>query len=69
MDSGPVVCEQFLGPSAELVAWPAVIGDFLDRVAIADPVEMGAPDVGLYARESPATSGNLADEGMAVGFR
>ena len=45
MDGGPIVSEQFLGPSAKLVAGPAVIGDLLDRVTIANPIEVGAPNV------------------------
>ena len=43
MNGCPSVREEFLGPSAELVAWSVVSGDFVDSVAVADPVEVGAP--------------------------
>ena len=63
-----MVREEFLGPSAQLVAGTAVLRDLLDGIAVADPPKVGAPDVGRDAGEGPATGGDLADEGVVVGF-
>lgn len=57
-----------MGPTAKLVTGSAVIGDFLDSVAIADPVEVSAPDVWGDAGEGPTTAGDFADKGVVVSF-
>ena len=68
MDGCPVVSEQFLGPSAKLMAGSAVVSDFLDCVAIANPPKVCAPEIRCDAGEGPTAAGDFADEGMIVGF-
>eukprot|EP00977_Amphora_coffeiformis_P023870 scaffold14635_cov201-Amphora_coffeaeformis.AAC.3 len=68
MDCGPVVHEEFLGPATELVAGSLVGGDGLDGIAIADPVEVAAPDVGVDDGEAPWTGCNFTDKGVVVGL-
>lgn len=68
MDSGPMVGKEFLGPSAKLVARGTVSGNLPDCVAIADPVEMGAPKIGVEGRKSPAAASYFTNKGMVIGF-
>ena len=63
-----MVGEELLGPSTELMAGPTVIGDFLNRITIADPVKMGAPNIGSDAGECPAAASDFTNEGVVVGF-
>lgn len=62
VDGCPSVSHEFLGPSSQLVARSGACGHLLDSVAITDPVEMAAPDVGVDEGEGPAASGYFADE-------
>eukprot|EP00977_Amphora_coffeiformis_P026876 scaffold31386_cov84-Amphora_coffeaeformis.AAC.1 len=68
MDCGPMVHEEFLGPATELVAGSLIGGNGLDGVAVADPVEVAAPDVGVDDVETPSTGCNFANEGVVVGL-
>ena len=68
VDRGPIVREEFLRPAAELVAGPIVVGDLLDSVAVADPIEVGTPDVRVDNGECPSACGNLTDKGMVMGL-
>eukprot|EP00977_Amphora_coffeiformis_P014203 scaffold3931_cov172-Amphora_coffeaeformis.AAC.4 len=64
MDCGPIVHEEFLGPATELVAGSLIGGNGLDGIAVADPVEVAAPDVGVDDGEAPSTSCNFTDKGV-----
>ena len=68
VDGGPSVSKKLLRPTAELVTGPRVGGNLLDGVTVADPVEMGAPEVVVDDGEGPASSSDLADEGVVVRF-
>eukprot|EP00977_Amphora_coffeiformis_P026290 scaffold25416_cov84-Amphora_coffeaeformis.AAC.1 len=68
MDCGPIVHEEFLGPATELVAGFLVGGNGLDGIAVVDPVEVAAPDVGVDDGETPSTGCNFANEGVVVGL-
>ena len=45
MDGCPVVGKEFLCPTAEHVARSIVCSDFVNCIAIADPVKIGTPDI------------------------
>eukprot|EP00977_Amphora_coffeiformis_P003517 scaffold672_cov109-Amphora_coffeaeformis.AAC.1 len=68
VDCGPVVHEEFLGPATGLVAGSLIGGNGLDGIAVADPVEVAAPDVGVDDGETPSAGCNFADERVVVGF-
>ena len=68
VDCGPMISENFLRPAAELVAGSAVCSDLLNGIAIANPVEVGSPNVRINDGEGPTTSGDFADEGVVMGF-
>ena len=62
MNGSPVIREEFLRPTAELVAGAGVGSDLLDCVAVAYPVEVGTPNIGVDDGEAPAAGGDLTDE-------
>eukprot|EP00977_Amphora_coffeiformis_P024068 scaffold15024_cov155-Amphora_coffeaeformis.AAC.2 len=68
VDCGPIIHEELLGPATELVAGSLIGGNGLDGIAVADPVEVAAPDVGVDDGETPSTGCNFADEGVVVGL-
>ena len=57
-----------MSPTTELVAGSVVSGDLINGVAIADPEEMGAPDVRVHSGEGPSAGGDFANEGVIIGF-
>ena len=47
----------------------SIVGeDLVGGVAVADPVEVVSPDVGVDNRKGPAVCGNFAKEGVVVGL-
>ena len=69
VDSGPSVGQQFLSPTAELVTGAGVFSDLLDGIAVANPVKVRAPQVGVDNAESPPASSNFTNKRVVVGFR
>ena len=59
--SCPSVCEEFLCPTAKLMAGTVVRGDFVYGVAVTDPEKMAPPEIWVDGRKGPSTSGNFAD--------
>eukprot|EP00977_Amphora_coffeiformis_P023454 scaffold13408_cov154-Amphora_coffeaeformis.AAC.2 len=57
-----------MGPVTELVAGSLVGGNGLDSIAVADPVEVAAPDVGVDDGEAPSTGCNFTNKGVVVGL-
>ena len=45
-----------------------VFGNLADSIAVTDPVEVGAPNVGVGDGEGPAAGSGLSDKGMVVCF-
>eukprot|EP00977_Amphora_coffeiformis_P017279 scaffold5536_cov186-Amphora_coffeaeformis.AAC.2 len=68
MECGPIVHEEFLGPATELVAGSLLGGNGLDGIAVADPVEVAAPDVGVDDGEAPSAGCNFANKRVVVGL-
>ena len=68
MDGCPGVGKELLSPAAQLVAGSVIGRNFLDSVAIANPIEVAAPYVGVYNGEGPSACGDFADEGVVGGF-
>ena len=68
MDSGPVVGQELLGPSAEEVTGSVVVGNPLHCVAVTDPPETNAPDVAADNTEGPSAGGDLSNKGVIGGL-
>ena len=62
------VTEEFLCPATYLVNGTVVLQDFLDAAAVAEPIELGAPQVLPVVPNSPSANGGFTNEGMVVLF-
>jgi len=68
MDAREIVGEEFLGKARKCVYGAFVVENRLDILAIAEPIEVGSPEVATTLAHGPTARASFAREGVLERF-